>query len=97
MGRAADATAPARSRGLAPMMSLPGRVAAILVVILAATVGLTTVLAANKYKQGLGEILDARYRLVVSDITATIGTRSLKVLSFISHQLLAKSFPGSTE
>ena len=74
MGRAADATAPARSRGLAPMMSLPGRVAAILVVILAATVGLTTVLAANKYKQGLGEILDARYRLVVSDITATIGT-----------------------
>ena len=55
-------------------MSLPVRVAAILVLILAATVGLTTVLAANKYRQGLGEILDARYRLAVSDIVATIDT-----------------------
>ncbi len=55
-------------------MSLPARVAVILVLILAATVGLTTVLAANKFKQGLGELLDARYRLVVSDIVATIDT-----------------------
>lgn len=74
MGHAAEAAMPACVRGLRPMMSLPGRVAAILVVILAATVGLTTVLAANKFKQGLGEILDARYRLVVSDIVATIDT-----------------------
>jgi sensor histidine kinase regulating citrate/malate metabolism len=55
-------------------MPLPVRVAAILVVILAATVGLTTVLAANKFKQGLGEILDARYRLIVNDVVATIDT-----------------------
>ena len=60
--------------GVVPLMSLPVRVAAILVLILAATVGLTTVLAANKYRQGLGEILDARYRLAVSDIVATIDT-----------------------
>ena len=30
-------------------------------------------------------------------VTATMGTRSLNVLSFISHQLFAKTFPASTE
>jgi sensor histidine kinase regulating citrate/malate metabolism len=54
-------------------MPLPGRVALILVMILAATVGLTTILAANKFKQGLGETLDARYQLIVADLVATIG------------------------
>jgi len=54
-------------------MPLPGRIALILVMILAATVGLTTILAANKFKQGLGETLDARYQLIIADLVATIG------------------------
>jgi sensor histidine kinase regulating citrate/malate metabolism len=53
-------------------MPLPLRVAFILVVILAATVGLTTVLAANKFRQGLGEILDARYRLAIHDVVGSV-------------------------
>ncbi|MBM3546255.1 MAG: hypothetical protein FJX54_04845 [Alphaproteobacteria bacterium] len=56
-------------------MTLPIRVAAILIVILGVTVGLTTILAANKFKQGLGEVLDARYRLIISDVVATIDTK----------------------